>query len=68
MERVAAALEVPRPMRERQGALLGLDGLPAGMATDMVGMGTWRLRSEWALWGVGWVGVGVCAVVLGAEG
>ena len=54
IERVAAALEVPRAMRERQGAFLGLDGLPPGMATDLIGMGTWRLRSEWhGDWGPG---------------
>ncbi|KAI8463970.1 MAG: ferredoxin-dependent bilin reductase-domain-containing protein [Monoraphidium minutum] len=33
-------------MRERQGALLGLDGLPPGMATDLIGMGNWRLRNH----------------------
>ena len=48
LEKVAAALEVPRAMRERQGAFLELDGLPPGMATEMLGMGTWHMRSEWA--------------------
>jgi hypothetical protein len=43
---VASVLDVPRSMRERQGAMLGLDGLPPGMATDLIGMGNWRLRSE----------------------
>lgn len=46
MDKVEMALDVPKAMRERQGALLGLDGLPAGMASDMVGMGSWRLRNS----------------------
>lgn len=49
LSEVADVLEVPKAMRERQGALLHMDGLPPGMATDMIGMGTWRLRSEWGL-------------------
>lgn len=46
MEQVREVLDVPKAMHERQGALLGLDGLPPGMASDMIGMGTWRMRSE----------------------
>jgi hypothetical protein len=45
VSRVAEAMAVPRAMRERQGAFLGLDGLPPGMATDLIGMGSWRLRN-----------------------
>lgn len=46
MQSVRDFLAVPRAMRQRQGAYLEMDGLPRGMATDLLGMGTWRLRSE----------------------
>jgi hypothetical protein len=37
-------MEVPRVARERFGLDLHLNRLPAGMGTDLVEMGTWRIE------------------------
>lgn len=53
-------MDVPRPMRERAGAFMNLDGLPPGLASDAIGMGTWRMRSEGARQRRGGAGEGLC--------
>lgn len=45
--RLQNVLETPKVMWERTGLLQDLNRVPPGMAIDLQGMGTWRLKGLW---------------------
>ncbi len=44
--RVQDLKNTPKDLWDRTGATLPLKQVPAGMAIDLMGMGTWRLRGR----------------------